>query len=171
MTFRELIRQVRQDWVAHGKDWTKPGFRAVAVHRFGNWRMQINNKLIRAPFSIIYRVLYRRVRNVYGIELPFTVQLGENVIIEHQSGIVVHGETKIGDRCIIRQGVTIGIRNLTDLNAAPTLGQNVNIGAGAVIVGAITIGDNVDIGANSVVLQDIPAGALVVGIPGKIKQR
>src|SRR5439155_24877828 len=80
-----LWAQVREDYVAHGRDWTRPGFRAVAVHRLGVWRMAIRSRLLRAPFSMIYRVMYRRVRNVYGIELPYTVQLGRRVVFEHQS--------------------------------------------------------------------------------------
>jgi len=66
-----LFAQIREDWQAHGRDWTKPGFRAVAVHRFGVWRMTVRPKLLRAPLSLVYRALYRRCRNVYGIELPF----------------------------------------------------------------------------------------------------
>src|SRR5438874_10744274 len=92
-----LFAQIKEDWIAHGRDWTKPGFRAVAVHRFGNWRMGIRPKFLRAPFSIMYRMLYRRCRNVYGIELPYTVQLGRRVVFEHQSGIVIHGNVTIGD--------------------------------------------------------------------------
>src|SRR5947207_8760398 len=97
-----LVAQIREDWIAHGRDWTRPGFRAVAVHRFGNWRMRIRSKFLRAPFSVIYRMMFRRVRNVYGIELPYTVKLGRRVIFEHQSGIVIHGNSVIGDGCIIR---------------------------------------------------------------------
>jgi hypothetical protein len=81
-----LWQQIKEDWIAHGRDWTKPGFRAVAVHRFGVWRMGVEPKLLRAPFSILYRAMFRHVRNVYGIELPYTVQLGRRVIIEHQGG-------------------------------------------------------------------------------------
>ncbi|NEQ13410.1 MAG: serine acetyltransferase, partial [Moorea sp. SIO3E2] len=103
-----LWQQIKEDWKAHGCDWTKPGFRAVAVQRFGVWRMNIEPKLLRAPFSILYRALYRKVRNTYGIELPYTVKLGRRVIIEHQSGIVIHGDCTIGDDTILRQGVTLG---------------------------------------------------------------
>src|SRR5690349_17865818 len=104
-----MIRQIREDLVAHGGDSTKPGFRAVAVHRFGVWRMTVSPKLLRAPLSVLYRFLFRYVRNHYGIELPYSAKLGRRVIIEHQSGIVVHGETVIGDDCIIRQNCTFGI--------------------------------------------------------------
>lgn len=165
LTLRE---QIREDWLVHGRDWTKPGFRAVAVHRFGVWRMGIKPKLLRAPFSLLYRMLYRKVRNVYGIELPYSVKLGRRVIVEHQGCIVIHGNCVIGDDTIIRQGVTLGLRHLDRLTEAPSLGKRVNIGAGAKLFGNITIGDDVNIGANAVVLSDVPSGATVVGIPAKV---
>ncbi len=163
-----LWEQIKEDWVAHGRDWTKPGFRAVAVHRFGVWRMKIQNKLLRAPFSFLYNSMYRKIRNNYGIELPYTVRLGRRVVIEHQGAIVIHGYCAIGDDTIIRQGVTLGNRYLERLNDAPILGKRVNVGAGAKIFGNIYIGDRVNIGANAVVLQDVPSGETAVGIPAKI---
>jgi serine O-acetyltransferase len=166
-----LWAQIREDWIAHGKDWTKPGFRAVVVHRFGNWRMGVEPKALRAPLSVVYRSLFRRCRNHYGIELPFSVVLGRRVIIEHQGAIVIHGGAVIGDDCIIRQGVTIGNKSLEQPFDAPRLGRGVNVGAGAKLLGAITIGDQASIGANAVVLQDVPAGALALGVPAKIRRQ
>ena len=163
-----LWQQIKEDWIAHGRDWTKPGFRAVAIQRFGVWRMTIKPLLIRAPLSILYRALFRKIRNSYGIELPYTVQLGRRVVIEHQSGIVIHGYCSIGDDCIIRQGVTMGNRYLDRPFDAPKLGKRVNVGAGAKIFGNVTIEDDVNIGANAVVLSDIPRGKTAVGIPAKI---
>jgi serine acetyltransferase len=166
-----LWAQIVEDWQAHGKDWTKPGFRAVAVHRFGVWRMGVEPKLLRAPLSILYRMLFRKVRNHYGIELPFTVKLGRRVVVEHQGDIVVHGYCTIGDDSIIRQGVTLGNRYMDRPLDAPKLGCRVNVGAGAKLFGAIQVEDDVNIGANAVVLTDIPAGATAVGIPAKILAR
>jgi len=163
-----LWEQIKEDWIAHGRDWSKPGFRAVAVYRFGVWRMKIKSKLLRAPFSLLYRSLYRKVRNTYGIELPYTVKLGRRVIIEHQSGIVIHGNCVIGDDSIIRQGVTLGNRYLNRPFDAPKLGVRVNVGAGAKIFGNVSIGDDANIGANAVVLSDVPPGKTAVGIPAKV---
>jgi len=163
-----LKQLIREDWVAHGKDWTKPGFRAVAVHRFGVWRMTIGPKILRAPFSILYRSLFRYVRNHYGIELPYTVELGRRVIVEHSGAIVIHGYSKIGDDCIIRQGVTIGARRVDRASEAPELGAKVDIGAGAKILGKVRIGDGAEIGANAVVLNDLPPDVIAVGIPARI---
>jgi serine O-acetyltransferase len=163
-----LWQQIHEDWVAHGKDWTKPGFRAVAVQRFGVWRMTVQQKVLRAPLTILYTMLYRKVRNTYGIELPYTVKLGRRVIIEHQSAIVIHGYSEIGDDSILRQGVTLGNRYLDQPKDAPKLGKRVNVGAGAKIFGAVTIGDRANIGANAVVLKDIPPESTAVGIPAKV---
>jgi serine O-acetyltransferase len=163
-----LFNQMRSDWKSHGKDWTKPGFRALAFYRFGVWRMTIRFILLRAPASILYRFLYRHARNVYGIELPYSAVIGDNVIFEHQHGIVIHGNAIIGNNCVIRQGVTIGNRFLDEPTLAPKLGDNVNVGAGAKLLGNIVIGDNCQIGANSVVLKSVLKDNTVVGIPAKI---
>ncbi len=162
---------VHEDWVSHGRDWTLPGFRAVAVCRFGQWRMSIQSKFLRAPFSVLYRLLFRYVRNHYGIELPYTVWLGRRVVIEHQSGIILHGYSRIGDECVIRQGVTLGNRRLEEPHLAPTLLNRVDVGAGAKIIGGVTVGDGAQIGANAVVLEDVPTGALAVGVPARIVLR
>ena len=97
MRIRTLVDLIHEDWVTHGRDYTRPGFKAIAVYRFGVWRMSIYPKLFRAPFSVIYRMLYRRARNVYGIEIPYTAKVGRRVRIDHQHGIVIHGNSEIGD--------------------------------------------------------------------------
>jgi serine O-acetyltransferase len=163
-----LLRQIVEDWNANGRDWTRPGFQAIVIHRFGNWRLGIKPRPLRAPFSVVYRALYRGMRNFCGIELPYSARLGRRVVIEHQSGIVIHGNAVIGDDCIIRQGVTLGNLSLDRPFDAPTLGRGVNIGAGAKILGAVTVGDGAQVGANAVVRSDVPAGALAAGIPARI---
>jgi serine O-acetyltransferase len=162
---------LREDFEAHQREWSRPGFQALAVYRFGVWRMGVRAKPLRAPLSAAYRALFIAIRNFYGIELPYTAVVGRRVVFEHQHGIVVHGNTVIGDDCIVRQGVTFGIRRLDALDAAPVLGRRVNVGAGAKIIGHVQIGDDAAIGANAVVLHDVPAGALVIGVPGKIVER
>jgi serine O-acetyltransferase len=164
-----VIRQVSEDYEAHGSDWTKPGFHAVAVHRFGRWKKTIKTKIVRAPLTVLADSMRVFCRNVYGIELPFEARIGRRVIVEHQHGIVVHGNSVIGDDCIIRQGVTLGIRKLNDVNAAPVLGNGVDIGAGAKILGYVFIGDNAKIGANAVVLTNVSPGCTAIGVPAKIK--
>lgn len=160
-----------EDFRTHNRDWFAPGLRAVAVHRFGNWRMGIRPRALRIPTSVLYRWLFRWVRSRYGIELEFSTRLGRRVSIDHQSGIVVSGHARIGDDCRLRQNVTIGIRTLDDPDGAPTIGNGVDIGAGAVLLGRITIGDGAQIGANAVVLTDVPPGSLAVGVPARIIRR
>jgi serine acetyltransferase/GT2 family glycosyltransferase len=163
-----LWQQIQEDWQVHDRDWTRPGFRAIAIYRFGVWRLGVKPKLLRAPLSVIYRSLFRYVRNIYGIELPYSARLGRRVIIEHQGGIVIHGSSELGDDCIIRQGVTLGNRYLDRPLEAPKLGRRVNIGAGAKVLGNVVLGDDANIGANAVVLIDVPAGRTAVGIPAKL---
>jgi len=165
---RELIRE---DYVAHSRNWTLPGFRAVVVYRIGAWSETLGSGLYGKVLRLISRMLYRYVRNAYGIELPATAMIGRRVVIEHQGAIVVHGRSRIGDDCIIRQGVTLGIRSMTDLEGAPRLGNRVNVGAGAMILGPITVGDDVNIGANAVVLCDVPSGSTAVSSAAKIVPR
>lgn len=167
-TTLSLWQQIVEDWQAHGRDWTKPGFRAIAVYRFGVWRLGIEPIALRAPFSILYRMMFRKIRNGYGIELPYSATVGRRVIIEHQNGIVIHGNAVIGDDCIIRQGVTLGNRYVDRPLEAPWLGNGVNVGAGAKILGDVVIQDGACIGANAVVLTDVGAGETAVGVPAKV---
>jgi serine O-acetyltransferase len=160
-----LFALIREDLSAHGGDWTRPGFRAIAAYRFGVWRMNVRPKILRAPLSLVYRWMFRRCRNHYGIEVPYSAKIGRRVVIEHQSGIVIHGNTEIGDDCVIRQGCTLGNKTLDRPFDAPKLGKRVNVGAGAKILGAVNVGDDATIGANSVVLKDVPAGMIAVGLP------
>jgi serine O-acetyltransferase len=160
-----LFALIKEDWIAHGRDWTRPGFRAIAAYRFGVWRMNVRPKLLRAPLSIVYRWMYRKCRNHYGIEVPYSAKIGRRVVFEHQHGIVIHGNSEIGDDSILRQGCTLGNKSLDRPHDAPKLGKHVNVGAGAKILGAITVGDDAVIGANSVVLKDVPAGMIAVGLP------
>ena len=105
-----------------------------------------------------------------GIELPCETKVGRRFLIEHFGDIIISGDAVIGDDVIIRNGVTIGLKR-TGIQGAPVIGNRVDIGTGAKILGAIKIGDDVVIGANAVVLQDIPANSLAVGVPAKIKPR
>jgi serine O-acetyltransferase len=159
---------VKEDYNAHGRDWTKPGFRTMFAYRFGVWRMGVRNKFLRAPLSVLYRFMFRHCRNRYGIELPYSAKVGRRVVIEHQGAIVVHGNCEIGDGSIIRQGCTLGNKTLDRPLDAPKLGRFVNVGAGAKILGTVTIGDGATVGANAVVVRDVPPGATAVGIPAQI---
>lgn len=162
-----LRQLIREDYLANGSDWTLPGFRAVAVYRFGVWRMSIRSRLLRAPLSFLYKRMYRYIRNHYGIELHYTTKVGRRFQIGHQSAIVIHHHSTIGDDCTLRQGVTIGGAR-AGVDQAPTIGSRVNIGAGAIIIGRITIGDDVTIGPNAVVMQNVPPGSTCTAMPARV---
>lgn len=159
---------IRNDWLANSNSINCAGFRVLLVFRFGRWRMSIKPRILRIPFSFLYKQMEKHVRFKYGIELPYTVRLGDHVTFEHQHGIVIHGNAVIGDYCVIRHGVTIGIRSLEKQFDAPIIGSYVNIGAGAKILGGVTIGNHAVIGANAVVTTDIPENAVAVGIPARV---
>jgi len=107
---------------------------------------------------------------VTGIDLPCETRVGQRLRIEHFGGIIISGDTVIGDDVVLRNGVTIGLRH-TGKPGAPRIGNRVDIGAGAKILGTITIGDDAVIGANAVVLKDVPPGALAVGVPARVIMR
>ena len=166
-----LVEQIREDWRTHQRDWTLPGFRAVAVYRYGNWASGRPRGILQSILCSIYRVMYRYVRNHYGIELPATTRVGRRLLLGHQNGIVIHPHAEIGDDCMIRQNVTIGSATPDRVfQEAPKLGNRVLIGAGAVIVGKVTIGDGARIGPTAVVLTNVPAGASVFVAPPRIIQ-
>ena len=165
-----LFALIREDYAVHGREWQRPGFRAMAVYRFGVWCWRIRSRPLRGVMRFFYRRLFVRIRNRYGIEIPAAAQLGRRIVIEHQHGIVVHGHCVIGNDCRIRQGVTLGNKLGGDRrHDAPILGERVDVGAGAKVLGKITIGDDARIGANAVVLLNVPAGATAVGVPATVR--
>lgn len=119
----------------------------------------------------IQSIRFERYSQKLGCELPAGV-FGPGLCINHAGGVVITGNAKVGSNCRINAGVNIGeFGKFNDESSsvnAPVIGNNVYIGPGAKIFGAITIGDNVAIGANAVVNKNVPSGATVVGIPGKV---
>lgn len=117
------------------------------------------------PFAFL---MLRRLHFQLGISISPGTQIGSGFYIGHFGGIVVHPRSVIGKNCNISQGVTVGQSNRGKNKGYPILGDNVYIGPGAKIVGAVTIGNNVAIGANCVVTKSVPDDSVVVGIPGKV---
>jgi serine O-acetyltransferase len=144
------------------------GFWALQVYRLGHLRYRFQSKLVRYPLGALHLVLAKLAEMFCGVTIGVAAKIGRRLVIEHSGGIVVHGQAVLGDDCIIRQGVTIGNKRLDKPMEAPHIGNRVNIGAGAKILGAVQIGDDVEIGANAVVISDVPAGALAVGVPARI---
>lgn len=116
----------------------------------------------------IARINLRRSAFRLGISIPYVTKIGDGLCIKHFGGIVVNEDAIIGSNCNISQGVTIGKANRGPRKGCAVIGDNVYIGPGAKIVGAVTIGNHAAIGANCVVTKDIPEFAVVVGVPGKI---
>lgn len=158
---------IKEDLQTYKGDWTQQGFWVLVIYRFGRWRYTLKNSFIRKFFSLLYKILYKWIQILTGIEFPCEVEIGKNFRIDHFGDIIVSGYAKFGDNCIIRNGVTVGLKNI-ETPVAPKIGNNVNIGTGAKILGPITIGDNVDIGANAVVISDVPSNSIAVGVPAKI---
>jgi serine O-acetyltransferase len=162
-----VFDNIREDWRTHERLWTRPGFYALVIYRFGRWRYTVRPRLLRMPLSFFYELLKFYSITVLGVELPCEVVLGRRTVIEHVGGIVISGDAVFGDDCVLRNGVTVGLRH-KGVRGAPRLGDRVDIGAGAKILGAITIGNDASIGANAVVLTDVPANHIAVGVPARI---
>jgi len=165
-----MFDNIRQDLRAHDGKWGAQGFWVLTVYRFGRWRYGVRPAILRRFFSLIYHVAFKFIQIVTGIELPCEVEIGRNFVIDHFGGIVVSGYAKFGDNCRIRNGVVVGLRRVSEPRA-PVIGDNVDIGTGAKVLGPITIGNNVLIGANAVVLTDVPDNCIAAGVPATIKQR
>jgi serine O-acetyltransferase len=142
----------------------------MLVYRFGRWRYQVRPVLLRKFLSLLYKFAKIAIQIVTGIDLPCETRVGRRLKFEHFGGIIISGDTVLGDDVIIRNGVTIGLKN-TNKPGAPVIGNRVDIGAGAKILGNIQIGHDAIVGANAVVLIDVPARALAVGIPARIVVR
>ena len=165
-----MFDHLREDWHTYDRQLSRQGLWAMAVYRFGRWRYGIGPRWLRLPFSFLYKFLQKVVEIVAGIELPCEATLGRRCRIDHFGGIVISGDATFGDDCIIRNGVTVGLRN-TGQRGAPVIGNRVDIGAGAKILGSIHVGDDVVIGANAVVIRDVPANSIAVGIPARVLPR
>lgn len=163
-----MFDNIRADLQAHGGRWGAQGFWALVVYRFGRWRYGVKPVWLRKLMSLVYRVMYKWVQIVSGIELPCEVEIGRGFVIDHFGGIVISGYAKFGDNCRIRNGVVVGLSRVED-PCAPVIGNNVDIGAGAKLLGRITIGDNVRIGANAVVVSDVPSDSIAMGVPAVVR--
>jgi serine O-acetyltransferase len=162
-----IMALLREDLHTHDGNLLEQGFWAVAVHRFGNWRMSIRPRALRLPFSMLYKMLYKFVEWTCGISLPFTVSLGRRVRIWHHGGMILHARS-IGDDVHIRQNSTFGVARTNHNFELPVIEDRVDIGCGVAILGHITIGHDSVIGANAVVLKDVAPCSVAVGVPAKV---
>jgi serine O-acetyltransferase len=165
-----MFENIREDWHTYERDPRRQGLWVMLVYRFGRWRYSIGSRWLRLPFSLAYHVLKLLSQILTGIDLPCEAVVGRRFLIEHFGDIIISGDAMFGDDVTIRNGVTVGLRR-TGTRGAPIVGNRVDIGAGAKILGQIRIGDDVAIGANAVVLKDVPANSIAVGVPAQIRPR
>jgi serine O-acetyltransferase len=139
-----------------------PGLHAIIIHRFTHllWKLKI-------PF--LPRLLSQISRFLTGIEIHPGAKVGKGFFIDHGMGVVIGETTEIGDNCVLFHNVTLGGTGKHKGKRHPTLGNNVMVGTGAILLGPIRVGNNVKIGANTFILmQDVPDNTTVAGIPGRI---
>jgi len=138
-----------------------PGLHAIWFHR-------IAHSLYQRKWYTTARLVSHFNRGFTGIEIHPGAKIGRRLFIDHGMGVVIGETTEIGDDCLIYKGVVLGGTTLEKKKRHPTLGNRVIIGSNSTILGAITIGDGARIGSGSVVVRPVPAGATVVGVPGRV---
>jgi serine O-acetyltransferase len=139
-----------------------PGLHAIYLHKLSHW-------LWLRGLRWLGRLVSQFARWMTGIEIHPGAKIGCCVFIDHGMGVVVGETAEIGDGCTIYQGVTLGGTTLyRGEKRHPTLGAGVVVGAGAKVLGGFTVGDGARVGSNAVVVREVPPGATVVGIPGRI---
>jgi len=138
-----------------------PGLHAIWLHR-------IAHALYQRRWFTTARLVSHFSRGFTGIEIHPGAKIGRRLFIDHGMGVVMGETTQIGDDCLIYKGVVLGGTTLEKKKRHPTLGNRVIIGSNSTVLGAITIGDGARIGSGSVVVKSVPAGATVVGVPGRI---
>ena len=139
-----------------------PGIHAIIIHRITHllWKLKI-------PF--IPRLLSQMSRFLTGIEIHPGAKIGKGFFIDHGMGVVIGETTQIGDNCVLFHNVTLGGTGKHKGKRHPTIGDNVMIGTGAILLGPVSVGNNVKIGANTFILmQDVPDNTTVAGTPGRI---
>lgn len=137
------------------------GLHAVWAYRIYHWLWQ-------KGFYGLSEFLARRARKRYGLEIHPAASIGRRFVIDHGLGIVIGETTRIGDDCLMYQGVTLGMTGKQTGKRHPTIGNNVTIGANAVILGAIHVADRANVGAGAVVTHDVPKDVSVAGVPATI---
>jgi serine O-acetyltransferase len=135
------------------------GVQALLAHRAAH-------ALLEAGVPLLPRIIAYTTRSVTGVEIHPAAEIGKEFFIDHGSGVVVGETATVGNRVTLYQGVTLGGTGFQRGKRHPSLGDNVTVGSGAKLLGPIAVGDGAKIGANTVVVEDVPAGATVVGNPG-----
>jgi serine O-acetyltransferase len=141
-----------------------PGLHAIWLHRIAHFFWDKGAKTLARIISHINRFLT-------GIEIHPGAKIGRRFFIDHGMGVVIGETAEIGDDVLMYQGVVLGGTSLKKEKRHPTIGNNVVIGAGAILLGPIKVGDGAKIGAGSVVIKDVPEGTTVVGVPARVVEK
>jgi serine O-acetyltransferase len=155
----DLARYPRRPFLKEQSIW------AIWVYRFGRRADCRPDGIIKSVLIKIYWVLFRLVETITGISLPKEVNVGPGLRIWHFGNIIVHPGASMGANCTLRQGVTIGNRRVG--GPVPVIGDGVDFGAYAQVLGGVRVADHCTIGAMSVVLTDVSQGCTVVGVPAR----
>jgi serine O-acetyltransferase len=151
--------------------WLNPAIWAITIYRFGNWLYRAHPFILfRVPLKILYFFAYMFSEVVMEMCLDPQATIGGGLYIAHIGGIHINPEAVIGSYCDIAHRVTIGASAMGRLGS-PVLGDKVYIGTGATLVGKIKIGSGAKIAANTLVITNVPEGATVMGVPGRIIMR
>lgn len=163
-----LWQLIREDWERHSRSVLMPGFQGLVLHRTAAWALTQPYVLGR-PVRLLCELLNRAViRNIYGLDLARDTVIGRRLRIGHHQGVTI-GAASIGDDCLVRQNLTLG--HSTDEgrpNDTPTIGNRVEFGAGATVIGPVTVGDGARIGPCAVVTRDVPPGATAFAAPARV---
>lgn len=143
---------------------TYPGVHAVIFHR-------LSHALWRRQWKLAARMLSTFSRFITGIEIHPGARIGRRFFIDHGMGVVIGETAEVGDDVTLYHGVTLGGTSWNKGKRHPTVASGVVVGAGAKILGPITVGEGARVGSNAVVTRDVPSGATVVGIPGRIVRK
>lgn len=149
--------------------WVHPASLAIEFYRLGRSWQNCPVRWRRAAYDVLYRVLHPIIEGWTGITLPRETAVGRNLRFYHRGKVVINGATVIGDNCSIVHGVTIG--NRIPGGPCPVIGDHVEIGAYAQVLGDVRIGDRAKIGSLAVVVDDVPAGATAVGPKARLVGR
>lgn len=141
-----------------------PGLHALLLHRVAHWLWGVGLKWLARTLSTLTRWFT-------GIEIHPGATIGRRFFIDHGMGVVIGETTVIGDDVTLYQGVTLGGTSWNKGKRHPTIGDGVVVGAGAKILGPFEVGAGAKVGSNSVVTKAVPAGATVVGIPGRVIEK
>ncbi|HVX86435.1 MAG TPA: serine acetyltransferase [Phycisphaerae bacterium] len=164
-TLRATWRNIRGARAVHGA-WRNRAVWALTVYHCGRWVLGMRATPMRWVGNKVYGFAMIFTPMITGVSLDRHTRIGEKFHIIHPGMVLIHPEVRIGDRCGIMHGVTLGTSPSNP--GVPVVGDDVFIGAAATVLGGVRIGDGAKIAANSLVICDVPAGATAIGVPAKV---